>query len=94
MLVDKLVEECTGTVKEVKLAKRSSTENENVCKYSSCTLHIVLFSIIFEINVGIDPYFVYYKYIMAIKKLVMKNVLIIKQHSIIDLIKWLHILKA
>ena len=69
MLVDNLVEECTETVKEVKLAKRTSTENENVCKYSSCTLYIVLFSIIFAINVGIDPYFVYYKYINGNKKI-------------------------
>ena len=27
-----------------------------------CTLYIVLFSIIFTINVGIDTYFIYYKY--------------------------------
>ena len=60
MLVDKLVEECTKNVKEVSLAGITLAENGNVCK-SSCTLYIVLFSIIFTINIGIGTYFVYYK---------------------------------
>ena len=58
-LVDKLVEECTENVEEVKLAKITLAENENKYKCSSCTLYIVLFSIIFTINVGINTYFVY-----------------------------------
>ena len=61
-LVDKLVEECTETNNEVKLAKITLAENENKHKRSSCTLYIVLFSIVFTINVGIGTYFVYYKY--------------------------------
>ena len=61
-LVDKLVEECIENVEEVKLAKITLTENENKCKCSSCTLYIVLFSIIFAVNVGIGTYFVYCKY--------------------------------
>ena len=56
-LVDKLVEGCTENVEEVKLAKITSAKNENVCKCSSCTLYIVLFSIPFIINVGIGGYF-------------------------------------
>ena len=60
-LVDKLVEECTENVEEVKLAKITLAENENKHKCSSCTLYIVLFLIIFTINVGIGTYFVYYK---------------------------------
>ena len=60
-LVDRLVEECTGNVEEVKLAKITLAENENKYKCSSYTLYIVLFSIIFTINVGINTYFVYYK---------------------------------
>ena len=65
--VDKLIEECSGNVEETKLAKITSmelhsTENENKHKCSSCTLYIVLFSIIFTINIGIATYFVYYKY--------------------------------
>ena len=63
-LVDKLVEECTENVEEVKLAKITSAEDENKHKNkcSSCTQYIVLFSIIFTINIGIGIYFVYYKY--------------------------------
>ena len=61
-LVGKLVEECTENVEEVKLAKINLAENENKHKCSSYTLYIVLFSIIFTINVGIGTYFVYYKY--------------------------------
>ena len=58
-LADKLVEECTENIDEVKIA----SENEHKNKCSSCTLYIVLFSIIFAINIGIGAYFVYYKYI-------------------------------
>ena len=61
-LVAKLVEECTETVEEVKLAKITSGEHESRRGCSSCTPYIVLFSIIFTINVGIGTYFVYYKY--------------------------------
>ena len=60
MLVDKVVEECTQTVKEVKLAKITSAENENKHKCSSYTLFIVLFSIVFTINVGIGSCFLYF----------------------------------
>ena len=69
-IIDKLVEECTEIVEEVKLAKITSTEDENKykTKCSSCTLYIVLFSIIFAINVGIGTYFVYYKYMNRDKK--------------------------
>ena len=54
-----LIEECTETVEEVKLAKITLAENKNSDKYSSCTVYIVLFSIFFTINVGIVIYFVY-----------------------------------
>ena len=60
ILVDKVVEECTQTVKEVKLAKITSAENENKHKCSSYTLYIVLFSIVFTINVGIGSCFLYF----------------------------------
>ena len=49
-LIDKLVEECTENVEEVKLAKISSAENENVCK-SFCTIYVVLFSRTFTMNI-------------------------------------------
>ena len=55
-MVDKLVNECTETVGQVKLAK-----DENSYKYSSCTVYTVLFWILFTINVGgIDTCFVYF----------------------------------
>ena len=47
-------------------------EHTNVCK-SSCILYIVLFSIIFTINVGIGTYFVYYKYINHDKETFVKE---------------------
>ena len=55
-MVDKLVEECTENIDEVKIA----SENEHKNKSSSCILYIVLFSILFTINVGIGTYFVYF----------------------------------
>ena len=60
--VDKLVEECSETVKEVKLAKITLSEDENKYKCSSCTLYIVLFSIHFTVNVGIGTCFVYFNW--------------------------------
>ena len=59
-LVDKLVDECTETAEEVKLAKIKLAENENSYKCGSCTVYTVLFWIIFTINVGeIGAYFIY-----------------------------------
>ena len=59
-LVDKLVEEYTETVEEMKLAKITSAEHENVCK-SSSTIYVVLFLLIFTASIGISTYFVYCK---------------------------------
>ena len=64
----KLVEECTKTNNEVKLAKMTLSENEGKYKCSSCALYILLFSIVFTINVGIGAYFLYYKYINCNKE--------------------------
>ena len=58
-IADKLVEECTETVEEVKIVKMTLAENENKYKCTSCTVYIVLFSMIFTINVGTVTYFVY-----------------------------------
>ena len=54
-LVDKLTEECTENIDEVKIASENKYKN----KCSSCTIYIVLFSIIFAINFEISAYFVY-----------------------------------
>ena len=58
-LVDKLVGECTENIVETRLVEKTSAKNKNKHKCSSCTLYIVLFPIIFTINVGIGTYFVY-----------------------------------
>ena len=56
-IVDKLVDKCTETVEEVKLA-----ENENSYKCTSCTVYTVLFWTFFTINIGgIGAYFVYFQ---------------------------------
>ena len=61
-LVDKLVDECTETVEEVKLTKIILAENENSYKCSSCTVYTVLFWIFFTNNVGgIGAYFIYFQ---------------------------------
>ena len=59
-IVDILVEECTETVEEVKIAKISLSEDKINHKCCSCTLHIVEFLILFTINVGVVTYFVYF----------------------------------
>ena len=48
-LFDKLVDECTETVEEVKLAKTTLAENENIYKCSSCTVYTVLFWIFLQL---------------------------------------------
>ena len=58
-LVDKLVEECTENMEETRLVKKTLAKNENKYKCNSCTVYIVLFSIIFTINIGIGIYFIY-----------------------------------
>ena len=61
-LVDKLVDECAETVEEVKLAKITLAKNENKYKSSSCTLYIVLMTVVFTICARIGTYFVYYNW--------------------------------
>ena len=53
------MEKCAENIEETRLAEKISAKNENKHKCISCTLYIVLFSIIFTINVGIGIYFVY-----------------------------------
>ena len=60
-LVDKLFEECTENIKEVKLAKITWAEDKTVSKFS-CTVYAVLIAIIFTINKGVGTYFIYCKY--------------------------------
>ena len=62
-LVDKLIDECTETIEEVKLAN-ITVENENsYYKCSSCKVYIVFMIVVFTIFTGITIYFVYHKYV-------------------------------
>ena len=77
-LSDKLVEECTKDINEVKIAEVTLTDN--MAKCSSYIRYIVLFSITFTINVGISTYFVYYKYVFH--KMFLDMIMSIKQQII------------
>ena len=58
-MIDKLVDECTETVEEVKPAIVTLAQNENSYKCSSCIMYTVLFWIFFTNNIsGIVAYFV------------------------------------
>ena len=61
-LVNKLIDECTETIEEVKVAKITLAENESENKYSSCTVYIALMITIFKIYTRITIYFVYYNW--------------------------------
>ena len=75
-MVDELVEECTENIDEVKIACQNNHKN----KCSSCMLYIVLFSIIFTINIGIGAYFVYnINTWIVIKKLLLDMIMSMKK---------------
>ena len=76
-MVDKLVEEYTENIEEARLV-----ENKNKDKYSSCTLYIVLFSIIFTINIGIGTYYVYSHWYLKKMMLVFCLIRVLKQQFI------------
>ena len=61
-LVDKLVDECTETVEEVKLAKITPFENRNNYEYNSCRVYVILMIAVFTIFTGITVYLVYYNW--------------------------------
>ena len=66
-LIDKFVEEFTENIDEVKIALIALSEGRNECK-SSCTIYVVLIAIVFTISIGIDTYFIYYKFMNHDKK--------------------------
>ena len=82
--MDKLVEEYTGNVEEENIAgiTLAQDENKHENKCSSCALYIVLFVIIFTINIGIGTFFVYYKYMHHNEKLPLDMIMSIKQNII------------
>ena len=66
-LVDKLIDECTETIEEVKLANITFTENENNYECGSCMVYIVSMIVVIVISTGITVYLVYYNWFL-IKK--------------------------
>ena len=61
-LVDKLIDECTETIEEVKLVNITIFEIQNNYKYNSCIVYIVLMIVFFTIFTGITVYLVYYNW--------------------------------
>ena len=61
-LADKLIDECTETIEEVKLAETTLFENENIYKYNSCIVYIVFMTVVFTNFTGITVYLVYYNW--------------------------------
>ena len=59
-LIDPLIEECTENTDETKIINEN--ENDKKHKYNFFMVYIVLFSIIFTMNIGIGIYFVH-KYV-------------------------------
>ena len=80
-VVDQLVDECTETIEEVKLAKITLAENKSGNKYSSCTVYIVFMRVVFTIFTRITTYFVYYNW-----SLIKNNVSCIKFGTHKDLV--------
>ena len=62
-LVAPIIDECTETTEEVKLANITFTENENrYYKCGSCKVYIVFMIVVSTIFTGITIYFVYYNW--------------------------------
>ena len=61
-IFDKLVEECTENIDEVKLAETTLFENKNNYEYNSCKVYIALMIVVFTIFTEIPIYLVYYNW--------------------------------
>ena len=58
-----IIDKCTETIEEVKLANITLAKNENsYYKCSSCKVYIVFVIVVFTIFTGISIYFVYYNW--------------------------------
>ena len=80
-IVDKLIDECTETIEEVKLAKITLVENENENKYSCWTVYIVLMIVIFTIFIGVTIYFVYYNWSLIKNMFLALNLVLTKKQK-------------
>ena len=61
-LPDKLIDDCTKTIEEMKLVNITFTGNENNYECDSCIVCIVLMTIVFTIFTEITVYLVYYNW--------------------------------
>ena len=87
ILIDKLVEECSENIDEVKLTKITLAEHgnkyENMCE-CSCTPSIVFFSILFTIKIGIGTFCTFSfttNTLIFIKKQLLNKILFLKQFT-------------
>ena len=62
-LVDQVIDECTETIEEVKLANITVENENNYYKCTSCKVYIVFIIVVFT---GITIYFVYYNWSLII----------------------------
>ena len=66
-LVDKLIDECSETIEDLKLLNITlielhSFENKSKYKYNACIVYIVLLIVVFTFFTGITVYLVYYNW--------------------------------
>ena len=61
-LADKLTDECTETIEEMKLTNITFCENENNYECGSCIVYIVLMIVVIVISTGITVYLIYYNW--------------------------------
>ena len=86
-MVDKLIDESTENIDEVKITEMALTEGnsiecnsvENIHNYCSCKLYIVLFSIIFTANIAVGTYFICFHRYLKNMLFGLSLVLILKQ---------------
>ena len=90
-LVDKLMDECTDNIKEVKLAKITlEHKNENSYKCTSWKVYIVFVIIVFTIFTGITIYFVYYSWSLIQNMILALNLVLAKKQKFVkcNSIEW------
>ena len=61
-LADKLIDECTETIEEMKLVNITFTENENNYEHNFCKVYIALMIIAFTTFTGITVYLICYNW--------------------------------
>ena len=85
-LADKLIDECTEIVKEIKLAEVTPFENKN----NSCKVYITLMIVAFAIFIGITVYLICYSRFRLMIIFIALSLIIVKNIKIwwMQLNKW------